>query len=435
MISGKYYIETYGCQMNEADSELVAGILEQMQYEPCSDPAKADIIIINSCSVREGADARALARLSQFKSLKTQRPEVKLGLIGCVAQRDKGAIIRNRPYLDFVIGPDAYRQLPEVFQNGHQPFIATHLSCTETYEDLPVRRNQGVNAWVPIMRGCNKFCTFCIVPFVRGRERSRSVNSILKEVQSAADEGYKEVTLLGQNVNSYVYQDYHFPQLLAKVAQIDKIKRIRFTSPHPADVTPDMLTVMRDHGNICKHIHLPLQAGSDKILAAMNRNYTQRDYLRLVETIKQILPECALTTDIIVGFPGETKDDFRETVKVMNLVRFDGAFMFQYSPRPNTKASKLPDDVPPEEKQARLAEIIALQKKNTLERNQALIGSIQTVLVEGISKKSPYEMFGRTDGNKITIIKSNSVKVGDLVEVRIEQTAGVSLFGRVVNKE
>jgi len=243
------------------------------------------------------------------------------------------------------------------------------------------------------------------------------------------------VTLLGQNVNSYVYQDYHFPQLLAKVAQIDKIKRIRFTSPHPADVTPDMLTVMRDHGNICKHIHLPLQAGSDKILAAMNRNYTQRDYLRLVETIKQILPECALTTDIIVGFPGETKDDFRETVKVMNLVRFDGAFMFQYSPRPNTKASKLPDDVPPEEKQARLAEIIALQKKNTLERNQALIGSIQTVLVEGISKKSPYEMFGRTDGNKITIIKSNSVKVGDLVEVRIEQTAGVSLFGTVVNKE
>lgn len=435
MISGKYYIETYGCQMNVADSELVAGILAKMHYEPCPDPAEADIIIVNSCSVREGADARALARLSQFKSLKTQRPGIKLGLIGCVAQRDKGRIIKNRPYLDFVIGPDAYRQLPEVFHNGHQPFIATQLSCTETYEELPLKRAPGVNAWIPIMRGCNKFCTFCIVPFVRGRERSRSVASILREVQQVVDEGFQEVTLLGQNVNSYNFENYRFPQLLAKVAQIEGIKRIRFTSPHPADVTPDMLTVMRDHDNICKHIHLPLQAGSDKVLAAMQRDYTQRDYLRLVETIKQTLPECALTTDIIVGFPGETKDDFQETVKLMNLVRFDGAFMFQYSPRPNTKASQLPDDVPPEEKHARLAEIITLQKKHTLERNQALVGTIQTVLIEGTSKKRANEMSGRTDGNKITIIKSDSVKVGELVEVQIEQAAGVSLFGRIVKKE
>lgn len=431
----KYYIETYGCQMNVADSELVAGILEQLQFEACFQPDEADLILVNSCSVREGADARALARLSQFKSLKKAKPDLKLGLIGCVAQRDKGNILRKRPYIDFILGPDAYRQIPQAVMNGHAPYVAVQLSRCETYEGMPLKREKGINAYIPIMRGCDKFCTFCIVPFVRGRERSRALASIVAEVSQAVAAGYQEITLLGQNVNSYRYEEYRFPELLRAVAQVPGVRRVRFTSPHPADVTSDMLQVMQEYSNICKHIHLPLQAGSDRVLQAMNRNYTQSDYLRLVDQIRRFLPDCALTTDIIVGFPGETETDFRSTVKVMESVVFDAAFMFQYSPRPGTRASRLVDDVPLEEKHHRLETIINLQKQHTLQRNQALVGTIQEILIEGKSKKRAIEMYGRTDGNKITIVTNHKADIGDWLKVKIQRAAGVSLFGSVLGEE
>ncbi len=435
MTQRKYYIETYGCQMNAADSELVAGLLEEMQLVACSDPSDADLIIVNSCSVRAGADARALARLSQFKSLKAQNPRLRLGLIGCVAQRDKGKIIAQRPYIDFVLGPDSYRQIPTIINDLSTPVVQTHLSCIETYEGLLPRRQKGVNAWIPIMRGCNKFCSFCIVPYVRGRERSRSVDSILQEVKQAVSDGFKEVTLLGQNVNSYQYESYRFADLLDAIARVEGLYRIRYTSPHPADISIYLLEVMRAHKNICKHIHLPLQAGSDRILQAMNRNYTQNHYLQLVETIRKYLLDVAITTDIIVGFPGETESDFLQTVKVMETVIFDAAFMFQYSPRPGTKAAQLVDDVPLAEKQKRLEQIIALQKMHTLQRNQALVGTVQEILIEGNSKKRPGEKIGRTDTNKITIIKNGQAEIGSLVEVRIDKALGVSLFGSVLNQE
>ncbi len=431
MNSKKYYIETYGCQMNEADSEIMAGLLERVNYTSTYSPEEADIILVNTCSVRHGADSRAIARVSQFKHLKEQNPDLLLGLVGCVAQRDKGKILEDKPFIDLVLGPDTYRQIPELIARQELPFVDVHLSKQEVYDGLTPFRKTRVNAWVSIMRGCDKFCSYCIVPFTRGRERSRSVKSIVEEVRQAVSDGYIEVTLLGQNVNSYSYEENRFPDLLLTVAEIPGVKRIRFTSPHPEDVNDAMLKVMHEHENICKHIHLPLQAGSTKILKSMNRTYTQEEYLNLVDKIRKYMPGCGITTDIIVGFPGETQDDFNDTLYVMDQVVFDNAYMFKYSPRPNTSAAKLSNDVPENEKSERLNTIIEKQKIHTLQKNRALIGTVQSVLVDGISKKDSNEKIGRTDTNKLVILKEGDADIGNIVNIQIIDAAGVSLFGKI----
>ncbi len=432
MSSKKYYIETYGCQMNEADSELVAGLLQQSGYRNTAYPEEADIILVNSCTVRENAERRAIARLSQFKNLKKTNPELMLGLIGCVAQRDRGKLLTERKYIDLIIGPDAYRSLPKVIEKHQTPFIDVRLSRTEVYDDLLPFRQSVVNAWISIMRGCDKFCTFCIVPYVRGRERSRSPESILHEINKALADGYREVTLLGQNVNSYIFGKHRFPDLLDTVAKIPDLRRIRFTSPHPQDVDERMLTVMQSHQNICKHVHLPLQAGSSRVLKLMNRSYDQEHYLKVVKMIRQYLPQASITTDLIVGFPDEKPEDFEQTLKVMQAVRFDAAFMFKYSPRPGTKAARMPDNVPEEEKTQRLEAVIQLQKRHTLERNKASVGTIQEILIDGASKKNPSEMIGRTDTNKIVVIKKGQPRIGEFYQVKITEAAGVSLFGKII---
>ena len=432
MEARKFYIETYGCQMNEADSELVIGLLRGANYQPTAIPEEADLILINSCSVRENAEKRAIARLTQFKSLKKKKPELLLGLIGCVAQRAHDEILTENKFVDLVLGPDSYRNLPEYLNQEQMPIVDVNLSRTEVYDELIPSRNSVVNAWVSIMRGCNKFCTFCIVPYVRGRERSRSPQSIIDEIRQALNDGYREVTLLGQNVNSYHYGANRFPELLELVAAIPSLRRIRFTSPHPGDVDEKMLAVMQSHSNICKQIHLPLQAGSSRILKLMNRSYDQVHYLKVVNLIREFLPQVALTTDIIVGFPGETADDFEQTLQVMQIVKFDSAFMFKYSPRPGTKAAKMTDDVPEEEKSRRLKAVIQLQKSHTLERNKALVGTVQEVLIDGTSKKNPDEMIGRTESNKIVVIKEGHPKIGEFCNVQIEKAMGVSLFVKII---
>jgi len=432
MSAKTYYIETYGCQMNESDSELVAGLLSKTGYCETKVPEKADVILVNSCSVRENAERRAIARLSQFKNLKRSNPDLILGLIGCVAQRDKGQIIAERKYIDLIVGPDSYRNLPIILEQCRRPFIDVKLSHTEVYDDLVPLRKSVVNAWVSIMRGCDKFCTFCIVPYLRGRERSRSPESIVNEVRKALNDGYREVTLLGQNVNSYHFGEQHFPELLETVAAVPNLRRIRFTSPHPRDVDEKMLAVMQTHANICKQIHLPLQAGSTRVLKLMNRSYDQAHYLKVVEMIRKYLPQVAITTDIIVGFPNESAKDFEETLAVMQMVRFDAAYMFKYSPRAGTKAAKMPDNVPEEEKARRLKEIIQLQKVHTLERNKPMIGSVQEILIDGVSKKNPSEMTGRTDTNKIVVLKEGKPAIGDFCTVKIEKAVGVSLFGKII---
>jgi tRNA-2-methylthio-N6-dimethylallyladenosine synthase len=431
MNSKKYYIETYGCQMNEADSELIAGMLERVDYRATCIPEEADIILVNSCSVREGADRRAIARLSQFKSLKRANPNLLLGLVGCVAQRDHGKILAKKSLVDFVLGPDAYRQIPKLITEADFPAVDVHLSRAEVYGDLMPFRSSVVNAWISIMRGCDKFCSYCIVPYTRGRERSRPVDSILKEITQAVSEGYQEVTLLGQNVNSYQYNNQRFPQLLAAIAEIEGVRRIRFTSPHPQDVDEELLAVMQRIDTICKHIHLPLQSGSTDILTAMNRSYSQERYLKLVKTIRNYMPDCSITTDIIAGFPGETDADFNETLAVMDEVVFDNAYMFKYSPRPHTAAAKLDDNVPEQIKSQRLDQIIKKQKAHTSSKNRALVGTIQEVLVDGVSKKAESEKIGRTDSNKLVILKDGMAAIGDMVRVQIREAAGVSLFGKI----
>jgi tRNA-2-methylthio-N6-dimethylallyladenosine synthase len=430
MEARKFYIETYGCQMNEYDSELIAGIMANQNYQITPDPTLADIILVNTCAVRENADRRAIARINQFKNLKKKNPNLKLGLIGCVAQRDRGQLLETKPFIDLMLGPDAYRHLPEALDAQEAPFVDVKLSRSELYDELqPVRQSQ-VNAWISIMRGCDKFCSFCIVPFTRGRERSRSTAAILREVKAAIKAGYQEITLLGQNVNSYHFAECGFPELLEAIAQISGVQRIRYTSPHPQDVNDGLLQVMQKYDNICNHIHLPLQSGSTRILNLMNRNYTQDQYLALVDRIRSYLPDVALSTDIIVGFPGETRADFQETLAVMDQVVFDTAFTFIYSSRPGTQAAKQGDSVTANEKSERLNQVIHKQKKHTLQRNRALVRTIQEVLIDDISKKNPSEKRGRTKTNKIVIIKEGEAAIGETIMVRIGKAVGVSLFGK-----
>ncbi|PIS30659.1 MAG: tRNA (N6-isopentenyl adenosine(37)-C2)-methylthiotransferase MiaB [Candidatus Marinimicrobia bacterium CG08_land_8_20_14_0_20_45_22] len=432
MKTKKFYIETYGCQMNEADSELVAGLLLKKSYLPANLPEEADIILVNTCSVRENAERRAIARLSQFKNLKKVNPDLLIGIIGCVAQRYREEIIRENPFIDIALGPDSYRKLPDAIDSASFPVTGFQLSKKEVYDGLLPFRSSRVNAWISIMRGCDKFCAYCIVPFTRGRERSRSLTGIVDEVKQAVADGHSEVTLLGQNVNSYTYEAFRFPELLEAVSAVAGLKRIRYTSPHPQDFDDRLLEVMRDHSNICRHIHLPLQSGSTRILSLMRRNYDQARYLSLVENIRRHMPDCAITTDIIVGFPQETEADFSETLKVMDIVVFDAAYNFKYSPRPGTLAAKMVDNVTPEEKSDRLNRVIEKQKRHTLIRNSVLVGTIQELLVDSVSRKNPSEKIGRTGTNKIVIIQKGNPEIREVVRVRIEKAIGISLFGTIV---
>jgi len=433
----KYYIETYGCQMNVYDSELVAGILEEKDYQPAESYEEADAIFVNTCAIREGAEQRVLARLGQFKTRKDAASDTVIGVLGCMAQNLKDKILTEQPCVDFVLGPDTYRNLSGLLDQYHrdeETFINTRLSRHEVYDGMFPSRQEGINAWIAISRGCDKFCTFCIVPFTRGRERSRPVESITEEVRRVTDQGFVEITLLGQNVNSYRHDRYRFPDLLQAVAAVEGVKRIRYTSPHPRDVDDSLLQVMRDTPRICNHIHLPVQAGSTEVLRRMNRTYTRDEYLRLVDKIRTYLPECGLTTDLIVGFPGETGAQFRETLSLMEEVRYDNAFMFKYSPRPYTKAVEFPDSVPEEEKSRRLQEVIDLQNTITLENNRRLIGSTAAVLVEKDSKKSDQQWMGRTDENRVVVFDKNGELPRDVVSLRIADAHGVTLFGEHVRE-
>ena len=427
-----YYIETYGCQMNVYDSELVSGQLNSLGYKETNKLEVADIILLNTCSIREKAEETVHNRLDSLHYLKKNNPNLLIGVLGCMAQNLKNDLLESKPYVDIILGPDSYRKLTQVISD-RQPLanhlVDTKLSKYEIYDDMFPSRKSGINAWVSIMRGCDKFCTFCIVPFTRGRERSRPIINILSEVKKAVKEGFVEITLLGQNVNSYTTDKGGFSDLLKELSAIKGIKRIRYTSPHPKDINDDLLKVMAKHSNICNYIHLPLQSGSTKILNRMNRTYSKEDFISLAENIRNYMPDCSISTDIIVGFPGESENDFKETLDVVRKVKFDFSYMFKYSSRPGTKAAEFTDQLAEEIKQERLEKLINLQRKITLSNNQKKIGTIQHVLIEKESKKSENYWSGRTDGNIWTVIEKNNEKIKDVIPVKITDAQGVTLFG------
>ena len=434
----KFYIETYGCQMNVADSELIKTIMHDEGYELSNDIADSDAIFVNTCAIRDHAEEKVHSQLGRYALLKKEKPDIIIGVLGCMAQNLKHDLLENRSFVDIILGPDSYRRLPELLKRKNvqkNSIVDTTLSRYEVYDGLfPHRDKKGVNAWISIMRGCDKFCTFCIVPFTRGRERSRSMNSILKEVKQAVNDGYSEVTLLGQNVNSYRNNGINFEKLLQSIAEIPLLKRIRYTSPHPRDITDKLLHTMSKYENICNYIHLPLQSGSNKILKRMNRTYTKSEFLDLALNIRKTLPNVGISTDIIVGFPGETDQDFNETIDIMEKIKFDSAFNFKYSTRPGTKASEYDDQIDELIKQERLEKIITLQKQHTLYRNHKLVGTVQSVLVEKESKMSNKQWAGRTDSNKWVIFDKQGVSINEIVSVSITKAHGLTLRGELIKK-
>ena len=434
-MSKSYFIETYGCQMNVADSELVSGLLTREGFSETKDIHEADAIFVNTCAIREHAEDKVLSRLGYYHQIKRKNPKTIIGVLGCMAQNMKKDILESKPFVDIVLGPDSYRRLPEMIRersNESSHLVDTKLSRFEVYDDMFPSRNEGINAWISIMRGCDKFCTFCIVPFTRGRERSRSVEGIIQEAAKAVSDGFIEVTLLGQNVNSYLHEGHNFHELLDAVAQIPGLKRIRYTSPHPEDMTQDVLNVMAKHDNICNHVHLPLQAGNDEVLNRMNRTYTKDQFLARVNEIRNTLPNVGISTDIIVGFPGENEAEFQETLEMMEAIKFDSAFTFKYSSRPGTKAAEFDDHVPEDEKQHRLERLIEMQQKHTLFRNKTIIGRVEMVLVEKDSKRSKKQWAGRTDANKWVVFNKENAKIKDLIPVKIMDARGITLHGEIV---
>jgi len=423
--------------MNVADSELIDGLLQSEGYHKTTIIEDANAIFINTCAVREHAEAKVHSRLGHFNRIKKDRPEAIIGMLGCMAQNLKEEILENKPYVDIVLGPDSYRKLPDILNNRikeQKHIVDTQLSRFEVYDGLFPSRKEGINAWVSIMRGCDKFCTFCIVPFTRGRERSRSPKSILQEVERAISNGFIEITLLGQNVNSYNYNKTDFTDLLKQVSAISGLKRLRYTSPHPSDVNEKLLKVMAESKNICNSIHFPLQAGSDRILKRMNRTYTKKHFLNYAQKIRDIIPRVGISTDIIVGFPGETEEEFQETLEVMDIVKFDSAYTFKYSSRPYTKAIEYDNHIDEDVKQDRLSRLIELQKEHTLLRNKEMVDQIVDVLVEKESKKSDEYWSGRTDSNKWVIFKKGTEKIKDIIPVRITAAHGVTLRGKTEGK-
>ncbi|MCA0444814.1 MAG: tRNA (N6-isopentenyl adenosine(37)-C2)-methylthiotransferase MiaB [Bacteroidetes bacterium] len=439
-VKGKVYFETYGCQMNFSDTELVAGILAKDHYEVVTDINDADLIFINTCSIRENAEQRVFSRLKHLRGMKRRKgKELVVGVMGCMAERLKTNLIEKEKLVDVVVGPDAYRDVPRLIQMAKlgEKGINTLLSLDETYENITPLRTEGISAWLTVMRGCDNFCTFCVVPFTRGRERSRPVESIVKEVELLSAEGRtKEITLLGQNVNSYSDSGKQFGALLEAVAAVDRSIRIRFATSHPKDFSDDVLLAIRNNENLCKYIHIPFQAGSTKVLADMNRTYTREEYLSLIDHMKTMIPGVSLSTDVMVGFPGETEADFEDTLDIMRRVKFDTAFMFKYSPREGTKAFKMGDNVPDEVKTDRLNRLIEVQERISFENNQKRIGNIETILIEGPAPRGVNFLRGKTDSNVACVFQAEpGMKPGDLVKVRITSGTGHTLKAEVLKDE
>ncbi|MCM1151509.1 MAG: tRNA (N6-isopentenyl adenosine(37)-C2)-methylthiotransferase MiaB [Alistipes senegalensis] len=436
----KLFIETYGCQMNVGDSEIVVSIMQQEGYAYTERAEEADVILINTCSIRDNAEQRIWGRLAELRGLRKRKPSLLVGIIGCMAERLKEKLTEGPAGVDIVAGPDAYRDLPRLVREATAggKGVNTLLSSEETYAEIaPVRLDRnGISAFVSIMRGCDNFCSYCVVPYTRGRERSRDPETILSEVRSLFDHGYREVTLLGQNVNSYRSGEVDFPELVRLTAGVSPLLRVRFATSHPKDMSDRLLEVMASMPNVCRSIHLPAQSGASSMLARMNRKYTREWYLDRIAAIRRYMPDCGITTDLIAGFSGETEEEHAQTLSLMREVGYDFAFMFKYSERPGTFASKhLPDDVPEEVKSRRLQEIIALQ--NELGRRSYLrdVGKVFEVLVEGTSKRNADQLSGRTSQNKVVVFDRGAHRVGDYVRVRITGCTSATLFGEEVAAE
>ena len=435
----KLFIETYGCQMNVGDSEIVVSLLQKEGYVYCTSIKEADVILINTCSIRDNAEQRIWGRLREIQHLRRTNKSLIVGIIGCMAERLKESLLESGKGVDIVAGPDSYRDLPGLLRSAEAGGKGVNclLSTEETYAEIaPVRLDKsGVSAFVSIMRGCNNFCTYCVVPYTRGRERSRDINTILEEVRSLLANGYREVTLLGQNVNSYRSKDADFPELVRRVASISPLMRVRFATSHPKDMSDELLEVIASMPNICHAIHLPAQSGSTAVLTRMNRNYTREWYLGRVAAIRRIIPDCSITTDIISGFSSESEEEHQQTISLMKEVGYDFAYMFKYSERPGTVASrKLPDNLDEALKTERLTEIISLQNKLSAESNKRDIGKIFEVLVEGVSKRSDEQMFGRTSQNKVLVFDRRDAKVGDYLRVKVSSASSATLIGEIINK-
>ena len=445
----RVFVETYGCQMNVADSDLIGGVLADAGYARAARAEDADVILVNTCAVREKAEERVIARAAELGAQKKKRPGTVLAIVGCMAEHLKEGLAERAPAVDVIAGPDSYRRMPELLaaaraQRTRQ--VDVKLDKAETYEGLsgavaPRHRSSelapgevardGISGFVTIQRGCDKFCTFCVVPFTRGRERGTAPREVLRQVRELAAAGYREVVLLGQTVNSYRFEDVTFAELLRAVARVDGIDRVRFTSPYPVDFTDDVIAALADEPKLCKYVHLPVQSGSDVVLERMRRGYTVDDFRSIVARLRAAMPDIALSTDILTGFSGETDDDHAQTLALMREIRFDSAFMFAYSERDLTfAAKKLPDDVPPEVKQRRLAEIVALQEKISAEAFAAQVGRRERVLVHGPSKRDPRQLVGRTEGFKTVILPAGVGAIGELVDVEIERATMATLFAR-----
>ena len=451
----KMYLESYGCQMNFSDSEIVVSILEEAGFKTTREINEADLVLVNTCSIREKAEQTVRNRLEQFNGLKKNNPNLKVGVLGCMAERLKSKFLEEEKIVDLVVGPDAYKDLPSLVKNVEEGRDAVNviLSNEETYGDIrPVRlQSNGVTAFVSITRGCDNMCTFCVVPFTRGRERSRDPKSILKEIKDLSDKGFREVTLLGQNVDSYLWygggpkKDFRkatdlqkktaitFDKLLDMVAKDQPNMRIRFSTSNPQDMTLDVLYVMRKHKNICNYIHLPVQSGSDRVLEEMNRQHTRAEYIELIDNIRKILPDCGISQDIICGFPNETEEDHQDTLSLMDYVKYDFGFMFMYSERPGTPAAKkLEDNIHVDVKKRRLQEVIARQQQHGLYRTKKFVGQTVEVLIEKESKKSKKYWSGRNQQNTVVVFPKGNFKVGDFVNVKVEDCTSATLIGKVI---
>lgn len=437
------YLETYGCQMNFADSEIVASILQKEGHTVVSDIEQADYILINTCAIRDNAEQRIRKRLHDLRALQQRQKQLRIGILGCMAERLQSQLMVEEENVSFVVGPDAYRRLPSILAQVCQQGVKaaeTELSTTETYSDIePVRvASNGISAYISIMRGCQNYCAYCVVPYTRGRERSRDPETIVAEARSLFNQGYKEVTLLGQNVNSYRFSQsdgssVDFPELMHRVAEISPLLRVRFATSHPKDLSDRLLQVMAAHDNICKCIHLPVQSGSDRMLKLMNRHYDSAWYLDRIAAIRRYMPDCSITTDVIAGFCTETEEDHRMTLDIFRQVRYDYAYMFKFSMRPDTYAAKhLTDDVPDAEKTRRLEEIIALQGQIALENNRKEIGKTFEVLVEGESHRSKEQLFGRNSQNKVIVFDRHNILPGQYVQVKVTDCTAATLKGEVV---
>jgi tRNA-2-methylthio-N6-dimethylallyladenosine synthase len=438
----KVYIETYGCQMNQSDSEIVGAIVEENGLEVIEDINQADIIFVNTCSIRDNAEQRVKNRLGEFEAIKKKKPELRIGVLGCMAERMKEELFKENKSVDIIVGPDSYRDIPKLLNLAESGQKAANviLSEEETYSEItPVRlSSNGVSAFISIMRGCENFCSYCVVPYTRGKERSRDYNSIIKEAEDLFSKGYKEITLLGQNVNSYLWENknekINFAKLIEMVAKVSPLLRIRFSTSHPKDISEELIDVIARNNNICKSLHLPIQSGSSRMLKKMNRKYTREDYIGKIDMIKSKIPDISLSTDIIAGFCSETIEDHNDTLSIMEYANYDYAFMFNYSQRPNTLAEKkYEDDVPSEEKTKRLNEIIDLQRKLSLASNKRDIGKEFEILVEGVSKRSKEKLFGRTSQNKVVIFDNKGVSIGNYVNVKIEDCTSATLIGQLTD--